>query len=324
MRRTIEVLTVAFTLVATVSIAPAQTQWDLATNYAASTFHTRNIVQFAAEVEKATGGSLRIAVHPGGEMVKHAEIKAAVSGGKAAAGEILISLAADEAPVYGIDSIPFLATGYDGARKLYDAQRPYLEKQLAKEGLVLLFSVPWPPQGIYAKREINSIDDLKALKFRTYNTMTRRVAELAGAQPTQIEIPDLPAAFASGRVDIMITSASSGVQSKAEQYLTHYIDTQAWVPRNMVFASKAAFDRLSAAEKQAVMEAARVAEDRGWKLSIEEMTIKTRALKDAGIIVIPPSEQLKAGLTKIGEMIAREWALSAGVDGEAMIAAYRK
>jgi len=313
----------AFTC-ALISGAAAETQWDLPTNYAASAFHTKNILQFAADVDKATGGSLKIAVHPAGAMIKHAEIKRAVSDGKAAAGETLISLAADEAPVYGLDSIPFLATGYDGARKLYDAQKPYLEKQLAKEGLVLLFSVPWPPQGIYAKREIRSVDDFKALKFRTYNVMTKRIAELAGAQPTQIEVPDLPAAFASGRVDVMITSASSGVQSKAEQYLTHYIDTQAWVPRNMVFANKAAFDRLSAAEKKALTDSASAAEERGWKLSIDEMTIKTKALRDAGIIVLAPSPELQSGLAAIGGAIAKEWAASAGADGEAMLAAYRK
>jgi len=324
MNRTIGVLALCGVLSGLTGAASAQTQWSLATNYGASAFHTRNIVRFAADVEKATGGSLKIVVHPGGEMIKHGEIKRAVSDGKAAAGEVLISLAADEAPVYGLDSIPFLATGYDGARKLYAAQKPYLERQLAKEGLVLLFSVPWPPQGVYAKREIHSIGDLQGLKFRTYNAMTRRIAELAGAQPTQIEVPDLPAAFASGRVDIMMTSASSGVQSKAEQYLTHYIDTQAWVPRNMVFANKAAIDRLSAAEKKALVEAANAAEDRGWKLSIEEMTIKTKALKDAGIVVLAPSTQLQSGLAKIGGAIANDWAVSAGAEGEAILAAYRK
>ncbi|MGI8525168.1 MAG: TRAP transporter substrate-binding protein [Pseudolabrys sp.] len=303
--------------------AQAQTTWDLPTNYAAGAFHTKNIVQFAADVDQATGGSLKIVVYPGGSMIKHAEIKQAVRDGKAAAGEILISLAAEEAPVYGVDSIPFLATGYDGARKLYAAQKPFLEKQLAKEGLMLLFSVPWPPQGIYAKREIRSVDDLKGLKFRTYNVMIKRIAELTGAQPTQIEVPDLPAAFASGRVDVMITSASSGVQSKAEQYLTHYMDTQAWLPRNMVFVNKAAFDRLSPAEQKAVTEAAKAAEIRGWELSLEEMTIKTKALRDAGIIVLPPSDALKSGLAKIGDTIAREWAAAAGADGEAMLAAYR-
>jgi TRAP-type C4-dicarboxylate transport system substrate-binding protein len=327
MKRTIPVLAVAL---ASLSIAggfagaSAQTQWDLPTNYAASAFHSKNIEQFAADVEKATGGSLKIAVHPGGTMIKHAEIKGAVSGGKVAAGEVLISLAADEAPVYGIDSIPFLATGYDGARKLYDAQKPFLEKQLAKEGLLLLFSVPWPPQGIYAKREIKSVGDLKGLKFRTYNVMTKRIAELADAQPTQIEVPDLPAAFSSGRVDVMITSASSGVQSKAEEYLTHYMDTQAWVPRNMVFANKAAFDRLSASEKKALTDAAKAADERGWKLSLEEMTVKTAALKKAGIIVVAPSPALASGMANIGTVIAKEWATSAGADGEAMLTALRK
>jgi len=304
--------------------AIAETQWDLATNYPASAFHTKNIAQFASDVEKATGGSLKIVVHPGGAMIKHAEIKRAVSDGKVAAGEVLISLLADEASVYGIDSIPFLATSYNDARRLYDSQRPYLEEELAKQGLVLLFSVPWPPQGIYAKREITSVDDLKGLKFRTYNVMTRRIAELAGAQPTQIEVPDLPAAFASGRVDVMITSASSGVQTKAEEYLTHYMDTQAWLPRNMVFANKDAFDHLSVAEKTALVGAAKVAEERGWKLSVEEMTTKTKALKDAGIVVLAPSPQLKSGLAKIGDTIAKEWAASAGGDGETILAAYKK
>ena len=304
--------------------AQAQTTWDLPTNYADSAFHTRNIVQFAQDVDKATGGSLKIVVHPGGTLIKHAGIKLAVHEGKVPAGEILISLAADEAPVYGVDSIPFLATGYDGARKLYAAQKPFLEKQLAKEGLMLLFSVPWPPQGIYAKREINSVEDLKGLKFRSYNSMTRRVAELAGAMPIQIEVPDLPAAFASGRVDVMITSASSGVQSKAEEYLSYYIDTQAWLPRNMVFANKAAFEKLSVVEQKAIVEAAAAAEQRGWQASIDEMTVKTNALRAAKIIVLPPSDALKTGLTKIGDTIAREWATSAGADGEAMLATYRK
>ena len=304
--------------------AAAQTKWELATNYAESAFHTKNIAQFARDVEKATSGSLAITIHPGGSLIKHAQIKRAVGDGKAAAGEILISLAADEAPVYGLDSIPFLATGYDGARKLYAAQKPFLEQQLAKEGLILLFSVPWPPQGIYSKREIGSLDDLKGLKFRVYNSMTKRVAELASATPTQIEVPDLPAAFASGRVDVMITSASSGVQSKAEEYLTHYYDTQAWVPRNMVFVNKEAFGKLSEAEKQAVTDAAAAAETRGWAASIEEMTIKTNALKAAGLKVVAPSEALKSGFGKIGDTIAAEWVASAGADGKTMIEAYRK
>lgn len=304
--------------------ASAQTKWDMPTPYPDGNFHTRNIMQFAADVDKATNGSLKITIHSAGSLIKHAEIKRSVRQGTAPIGEMLESLSSNEAAVYGLDSVPFLATGYDASRKLYAAQKPYLEKQLASEGLILLYSVPWPPQGLYAKREIKSVDDLKGLKFRTYNAMIGRIAALAGAIPTQIEVPDLPTAFATGRVDVMITSASTGVDTKSQDYLTHYIDTQAWLPRNIVIVNKAAFDKLSDTEKKAVAEAAKTAEERGWKLSIEEMTIKTKALKDAGIIVLPPSPELKAGLAKIGSTIASEWEKSAGPDGAAMLAAYSK
>jgi TRAP-type C4-dicarboxylate transport system substrate-binding protein len=302
----------------------AQTKWDMPVPYPANNFHTKNDVQFAQDVEKATNGSLKIEIHPAGSLIKHPEIKRAVRQGTAPIGEILASLAANEAPVYGFDSLPFLATGYPGAKKLYEAQRKFLEKQLDSEGLTLLYSVPWPPQGLYAKRELKSVDDLKGLKFRTYNPMIGRIAALAGSIPTQIEVPDLPTAFATGRVDVMITSASTGVDTKAEDYLTHYHDTQAWLPRNIVFVNKAAFDKLSAAEKKAVQDAAKVAEERGWKASEEEMTIKTNALRAAKIIVLPPSDALKSGFSKIGETIATEWATAAGADGKAMIDAYKK
>ena len=304
--------------------AAAQTKWDMPTPYPDGNFHTKNIIQFAADVDKATNGSLKIQVHSAGSLIKHPEIKRAVRQGTAPIGEILESLASNEAPVYGLDSVPFLATGYDASKKLYGAQKPYLEKQLASEGLMLLFSVPWPPQGVYAKKELKSVDDFKGLKFRTYNAMIGRIAALLGAIPTQIEVPDLPTAFATGRVDVMVTSASTGVDTKAQDYLTHYIDAQGWLPRDIVFVNKGAFDKLSAAEKKAVTDAAKVAEERGWKASIEEMTIKTKALKDAKIIVIPPSPALKTGLTKVGETIAAEWATAAGADGKAMLDAYKK
>ena len=306
------------------TVASAQTKWDMPTPYPDGNFHTKNVIAFAADVDKATNGSLKIAVHSAGSLFKHPEIKRSVRQGTAPIGEILESLSANEAPVYGLDSVPFLATGYAGSKKLYAAQKPYLEKQLAKEGLMLLYSVPWPPQGLYSKKHIVKIEDLKGLKFRTYNAMIGRIAALVGAIPTQIEVPDLPTAFATGRVDVMITSASTGVDTKAQDYLTYYVDAQAWLPRNIVFVNKAAFDKLTPAEQKAVLAAAKTAEERGWKMSEDEMAIKTKALKDAGIKVEPPTPALKAGLDKVGTAIAAEWEKSAGPDGAAMLAAYKK
>src|SRR5713226_1789634 len=172
--------------------AQAETKWDMPTPYPDGNFHTKNIAQFTQDVDKATNGGLKITIHSAGSLVKHPDIKNAVKRGIAPIGEVLISLHANESPIYGVDSVPFLATGYDGAKKLYAAQRSFLEKKLTDEGLILLFSVPWPPQGIYAKKEVKSVEDLKGLKFRTYNPATQRIAQLVGAVPTQVESPDIP------------------------------------------------------------------------------------------------------------------------------------
>ncbi|WP_417669957.1 TRAP transporter substrate-binding protein [Roseibium sp.] len=304
------------------TVASAETKWDMPTPYGDSNFHTQNIAKFAEDVSDKTGGSLNIQIHSAGSLFKHPEIKNAVRKGLAPIGELLISRLSNEDPVFGVDSVPFMANSYDLAWKLYQASKPVLEEKLSKQGLQLLYTVPWPPQGIYAKKDINTIDDLKGLKFRAYNASTERMAQLAGAVPTQVEVPDLPTAFSTGRVEAMITSPSTGANSKAWDYLDHYYDTQAWLPKNMVIVNKRAFDGLSDAEKAAVLEAAAAAETRGWEASKAETAEKTQVLKDNGIAVAAPSEALQASLKEIGATMVFEWQDAAGEDGAAVVEAF--
>src|SRR5438034_398556 len=175
-------LFVAAVLAAIATSAAAQTKWDMPTPYPATNFHTENIAQFADEVDKATGGKLKITVHAGASLFKAPEIKRAVQGGQAQIGEILLSNFSNEWPVFGVDGLPFLADSYDAAMKLYKAQRPAMEKKLGEQGMMLLYTVAWPPQGIYVKKPISSAADLKGVKWRAYNPTTARIAELVGAQ----------------------------------------------------------------------------------------------------------------------------------------------
>ncbi len=194
-------------------VASAET-WDMPTPYPDSTFHTVNIKQFAEEVKTATQGKLEIKVHSAGSLFKHPEIKNAVRSGQVPIGEFFVSLLANENAVFGVDAVPFLATDYAAAKKLWAAALPVTEKLLDQQGIAILFAVPWPPQGLYTKRAINSMDDLKGLKFRANNPAGTRLAELSGMVPTQIEVPDIPQAFATGRVDAMITSPSTGASAR--------------------------------------------------------------------------------------------------------------
>ncbi|MDV6225011.1 TRAP transporter substrate-binding protein [Nitratireductor aquimarinus] len=303
--------------------ASAQTKWDMPVPYGDTNFHTQNIAQFAEDVKTATDGGLEITVHSNGSLFKHPDIKNAVRQGLAQIGEVLGSRLSNEDPIYEVDSIPFLATSYDDAKKLYGASKDQLAAKLQEQGLQLLFSVPWPPQGIYTQKEISSVDDLKGLKMRAYNAATERLAQLAGSLPTQVEVPDLPTAFATGRVEAMVTSPSTGANSKVWDFLSHYSDAQAWLPRNMVFVNKAAFDALPEDQQAAVLEAAATAETRGWEASVKETEDKTRILKDNGITVTAPSAGLKEGLAAIGAEMSAEWAEKAGDEGKAVLDAYR-
>ena len=314
----------AIAAVAFAATAAAQTKWDMPTPYPATNFHTENIVQFAADVDKATGGKLRITVHPAASLFKAPEIKRAVQGGQAQIGEILISGYANEDPIFGIDSVPFLATSYAESAKLWKVSRKAVEERFAKQGMVVLYAVPWPPQGIYSTKPLNSVADMKGLKLRAYNPAISRIAELAGAQPVTIQAAELAQAMATGAVNANITSGSTGYDTKAWEVVKNFYDTQAWLPKNVIFANKKAFDALDKASQEAVRKAAAAAETRGWKVSEEKTAWYLGELKKNGMNVAPPSAQLKADFRKIGQTITDEWLKTAGPDGKAIVDAFRK
>lgn len=327
MRSIFSNFTTAITTVAISLGLAAQSQavtWDMPTPYPDATFHTQNIAEFAQDVEKATNGNLKIKLHTAGSLYKHPEIKNAVRGGQVPAGEFFLSLIGNENPVFAADSQPFLATNYDDAAKLWQAQKPIVAKLLDKQGLMPLFSVPWPPQGLYTRKAINTVDDLKGIKFRAYNPTLEKFANEIGAAPTQVEVPDLPQAFTTGRVEAMITSPSTGANSKAWDFVTHYTDIQAWLPKNIVVVSKKAFRKLDADTQKALLTAAAAAELRGWEMSKAETAAKTAIMKDNGMIIVEPSAELMAGLQEIGKSMLVEWKEKAGADGEALLKAYNQ
>ncbi len=304
--------------------AQAQTKWDLPAAYPAGNFHTVNIQQFADEVKAASGGKLEITVHANASLFKAPEIKRAVQGGQAQIGEILLVNFQNEWAIFGADGLPFLADSYDSAMKLYRAQKPMLEKKLAEQGMMLLYAVPWPPQGIYSKRPLNSAADLRGIKWRAYSPATARIAELVGAQPVTVQAAEVSQAFATGVAESMMSSGSTGWDAKLHEHVKYWYDTQAWLPKNAVIVNRAAFERLDAATQQAVRNAAAAAETRGWESSKKANTETLDKLKGAGMEILPPPPQLKADMQKVGATLLEEWLAKAGAEGQALVDAFRR
>jgi TRAP-type C4-dicarboxylate transport system substrate-binding protein len=304
--------------------ASAQTKWNLPAAYPADNPHSENLSLFAKDVAAGTNGKLQITVHPAASLFKAPDIKRAVQTGQAQIGEVLISLHENESPIYGIDVVPFLATSFAESRKLWLASKPAIEKKLAAQGLMLLFAVPWAPQGIYAKKEINSVEDMKGLKWRAYNVGTARIGELVGAQSVTVQAAELAQALATGVVTSFMTSAATGYDSKAWESMTYFYDTQAWIPKNITFVNKAAFDALDKPTQEALLKASATAEARGWKLWEDKSGWYLDQLKSHGMKVEEPSPKLQAGLKKVGEQLTADWLKKAGAEGEAVLAAYKK
>lgn len=324
MKRILYLSTTAAASVAMSFGAQAATKWDLPSGYPASNLHTENLELFSKDVDRLSDGDLNIVIHSNASLFKAPEIKRAVQGNQAQIGEILLNNFANEDPIYALDGLPFLATGYEAAWDLYQAQKDQLNKKLNDQGMMLLYSVAWPPQGIYANKEINVIEDMKDLKWRAYSPVTARIAEIVGAQPVTIQQSELAQAMATGVINAFMTSGSTGWDTKVYEYMKNFYDAQAWLPKNAVIINKKAFDALDDKSKNALIEAGKLAEARGWASSKEKTQWYLDQLGSNGMNIIEPSDALMTELGKVGDTMVQEWLVSAGADGQAIIDTYRK
>ncbi len=309
-------------LLLSAAVASAE-KWDMPTPYPDKTFHTVNIYEFVEDIKTATDGAIDIQVHSAGSLFKHPDIKNAVRSGQVPIGEFFLPLLGNDNPIFDMDSLPFLATSYEEAGMLWKAQKDAVTKLLDEQGMMPLYVVPWPPQCFYSKNPVNSIEDLKGLKFRANNPMQHQLAQKLGMVPTQIEVPDIPQAFATGRVESMMTSPSTGANTKSWDYVNHYYDVKAWLPKNVVVINKKVWRKLDEKTQQAILDAAARAEERGTKMSMEETDAKVAILKQEGMTVHSEGiDALLDGMKKAGQEMLDDWLQKADADGKAVIDSY--
>ena len=303
--------------------AQAAEKWDMPMAYSATNFHSATGAEFAKCITTGTGGDIEVVTHPSGSLFKGGDIKRAVQTGQAPIGERLLSGHQNENALFGFDSIPFLATSFDDSAKLWKAAKPSMEKLLDSQNLVLLYAVPWPPQGLYFKKEVNSVADMKGIKFRSYNTATARLAELTGMLPVQIEAAEISQAFATGVAEAMISSGSTGYDRKVWESLTHFYEVDAWLPRNYVMVNKGVWEGVSDGNKNVIRGCAELAEYAGNWRAKEYTGFTLQGLRDGGMTVGPAGEGLVNELKEIGKTMTTEWLENAGDEGKAVVDAFK-
>lgn len=304
--------------------AQAATNWNMTAEQPDSNFLTQNAREFAADVKAATNGELNINVQSNSVLLKRPEVKRGVQQGVVQVGEMLVAAIGNEDPMFEVDSVPFLASSFDQSEKLWKATRPFLAQRLDKQGIVLVYGSPWPPQGIYTKKPVEQLSDLAGVRFRAYSPATSRLASLMGAVPTTVQTPEVPQAFSTGIIDAMLTSPATGVDSQAWDYVKYYYDAQVFIPQSFVIMNKRAFQRLPENVQKAVMDAGERAEQRGWAMSREQTSKLTQTMADKGMVVGNLSEKLSGEMHAIGQTMTEEWLKKAGADGQQLLDAYRQ
>lgn len=322
-KRKIATLACSAIVATTFSAAAMAEKWDMPMAYSATNFHSATAAEFANCVTTGTDGDIEIITHPSGSLFKGGEIKRAIQTGQAPIGERLLSGHQNENALFGFDSIPFLATSFDDSQKLWKAARPTIEKLLDSQNLVLLYTVEWPPQGLYFKKEVNAVADMKGLKFRSYNSATARLAELTGMLPVQIEAAEISQAFATGVAESMVSSGSTGYDRKVWESLTHFYEVDAWLPRNYVMVNKGVWEGVSDGNKNIIHGCANLAEYAGFWRSREYTGFTLQGLRDGGMTVGRAGDALVAELQEIGKTMTAEWLENAGEEGKAIVDAFK-
>ncbi len=303
--------------------ANAKMKLDMPMAYSATNFHSQNGVFFADALRVATGGEIDIKVHPGGSLFKGNEIKKAVQTGQALIGERILSAHQNESAIFGTDSVPFIATSFAESEKLYAAFEPEIRKVLNNQGLELLYSVPWPPQGLYFKKEVKSIADTKGVKFRSYNNATAKIAEMMGMLPVQVEAAELSQALATGVAESFVSSGATGYDRKVWEHLTHFYEVNAWLPRNYVFMNKKAWDKLSKKDQNIIKGVAMLAQKAGTARSEQLTGWYMTQLAANGMKVQVAGDKLKGELQTIGAKMASDWEKAAGTTGQKILKTYK-
>jgi len=306
------------------SSAHAAEKWNFSVEQPDGNYIAAVAKDFAADVNKASKGELEIKVHSNSVLFKRAELKRAVQTGQVPMGDVLISVLGNEDAIFEVDAVPLLGRDFDSAWKLWQASQATMAARLEKQGIKLLYSVPWPPQGIYTKVPVKQIADFKGMKFRAYNAATSRLVELMGASPTTVNSGDVPQAFGTGLIEAMITSPATGVDSQAWDFSKYYYDVQAFIPKNVTMVNARAFAKLSPAAQKALLDAAAAAEKRGWETARKQTATLTQTLAKNGMTVGPAPAAIEAELAKIGATMADEWVKKAGADGKAVLDQYRR
>lgn len=304
--------------------ALAQTAWDMAVAWPPGNFHTRNAMAYAEAVDKATNGQVKITVKAGGQLgLKGPESMRAVRDGIVPIAEYNAPQQVGDAPIFGLEALPFLADDYAQLRILHNVIRPEYEKVFAKFGQKMLYMVPWPNQYIFTKSAVARTADVKDVKVRTTDRNTSELVKAVGMVPVQMTFADMMPALASGALGGVTTSGATAVDSRFWEHLKFAYKTNHIWSSNVLAVNAGAYAKLTPDQRAVMEKVARDMEPGFWKVSEEDDAKSAATVRERGMTVAPAAAPLHADLQKAGLAMQEDFAKRIGDPVPALLKDYR-
>lgn len=319
-----KILVSAFVSAALAGPALSQTAWDLTTDLPTVNPAEVNLEEFARDVDAASGGQLKITVHPSGSLFKATELKRALQMSQVAIGEMPSGIIENEYALFAVDSLPLISVTFEQAYEMWELQKPYLQGFLDNQNIQILFSMPSPPQGLFSKQKIDSKADVAGKRWRGYDPMTSRIGAELGAQPVTVVFAELAQALSVGMVEVFPTSARTGVDVKVWENVKYFYEMDTAFPKRFVIVNKAELEALTPEVQKAVLEMSAKAEERGWQMVRDDTAKAVEELRANGVEVLKATPQFEQDMQAVAEGLKQDWLKRAGADGEALLEAYGK
>jgi len=318
-------LSAAVLMLFAVGPALAKTTWNANSVWPPKNQHSVGLEEFAKKVKTATKGELELVVHSGGALgYKGPELLKVVRDGLVPVSDMLISGVAGDEKILQIVTLPFLVRNFDELHTLLNIARPYFDKSAAKWGQKILYVAPWPGAGLWTKKEVKTLADLKGLKTRTYDKNGALVMEAVGATPLALPFSEVYTSLQTGVIDSVMTSSPTAVDAKFWEVLKYFEPLNITIATNMVTVNQKAFDKLPKAQQDALVKAGKEMEASMWK-KVPQIDKEQEGISNKnGIETVKPSKKLIADLEKITEKIRADWLKDAPAEGKKIYADYMK
>ncbi len=293
---------------------------QLAILWPTSNFSTQGVIQFADLVKERTGNRVVIEVHAGGSLgFKGPEMLQVLKDGLAPMGEMLLGYVAGTEPLMDLSTMPFLVADYGEAHLLGTVSRPYMEKVFKKWNQKLLYWQFWPGAGLYSKKPIASMDDLKGLRIRTFNNVSTQWVKNAGAKPVSMPWGDVYMAMSTGAIDALLTSSVSGADGKFWEVMSNFTNFGFTFGYSAVTVNLKTWNKLSDKDKLILMETAREMEEKQEMKSILSDKLSMAKLIKNRIKVSYISSDFQKQCADLAKPIWADWIKKVGPDGQKMM-----